>query len=254
MAQTARPISDISTGSWTDEGRVDNDGNLYTSLDETSQDGDSSYVTGGDGAGDFEVKLGSLSDPSSNIDHTVYIWAKAVGSGPSERASFALYQGATKIANIGVNQIVIRTDYGLHSATIATSEADAITDYTDLRVRVSENNIGSGEEIRVTQIYMEVPDAAPSGYTMSIDDVGSYSLSGQAVGFSVGRKLAPDAGGYTLSGQDPTLLFTRKLAPEAGSYSMSGQAVEFVLNRKLLVGLGELTLWGKIRPLLLDAR
>ena len=34
MAQTAYPTSDISTGSWTDEGTVDNDGSLYTSVDE----------------------------------------------------------------------------------------------------------------------------------------------------------------------------------------------------------------------------
>jgi len=244
MAQTARPISDISAGSWTDEGGVDNDGNLYTSLDETSQDGDSSYVSGGDGAGDFEVKLGSMNDPGSSVDHTVYVWAKAVGSGPSERASIALYQGATKIANIAVNQIISRTDYTLYSSTLSSADADAITNYTDLRVRVTENNIGSGEEVRVTQIYMEVPDAA-SGYTLTIDDVGSYSLSGQPPALTVGRKLAPDTGSYIVGGQEPTLLFTRKLPVDKGEYSVAGQAVSLVAGRKLVPDLGTYSVSGQ---------
>jgi hypothetical protein len=163
VVQTIRPISDISTGSWTDEGAVDNDGSLYTSLDESSQDGDSSYVSGITNPGTFEVKLGTATDPVSSANHTVYLWGQGdpAGGGASERVDVYLYESTTLIATIIANWAPGRGgSYVQGSATLSAADANSISDYTDLRVRVVEDNIGSGEEFKITQIYMEIPDAS----------------------------------------------------------------------------------------------
>ena len=159
MTQYDRPTSDISTGSWTDEGSVDNDNNLYTSLDEVSQGGDDSYVSGTSGAGTFEAKLGNLTDPVGNTSHIVHIYGEGVGSGGPEKVDLYLYEGAGLIATIANNWAPGRSAYADVNYTLSSGEADSISNYTDLRVRVVEDSIG-GDEFRVTQIYMEVPDAA----------------------------------------------------------------------------------------------
>ena len=160
MVQTIRPISDISTGSWTDEGSSFNDGSLYTSIQETSQDGDTSRAEGASGAGTFEVKLDTATDPVSSVSHTVKAWGKGVGSGGGEKVDVFLYQGTTLIATLANNWTPGRGSYAEGVWTISGAEADNITDYADLRVRIVEDTIGGGSErFNVTQIYMEVPDA-----------------------------------------------------------------------------------------------
>ena len=85
MAQYARPISDISNDFWTDEGSSFNDGNLYTSIQEVTQDGDVSYVNCIGVLGTFEVKLGTITDPEVGTGHVVHVYAKATGSGGPEK-------------------------------------------------------------------------------------------------------------------------------------------------------------------------
>lgn len=156
MAQVARPTSDISAGSWTDEGTVDNDGNLWTSLDETSQDADSSYIRDAGFNTTSEVRLGSITDPGVGTGHIVHVFFRSIGSGGPERLTIDLVQGTTVIET-WANQSNRSGTYTDLNATMTA--ADSITDYTNLRVRLTASNLGGSEEMRVTQVYLETPDA-----------------------------------------------------------------------------------------------
>ena len=158
MTQYARPASDITVGSWTDEGTVDNDGNLYTSLDEVTRDDDSSYIQGTNGAGSSEVKLSTVTDPVSSTGHILHVWFRSIGSGAGEKMDFYLYCATTLIVQ-SINQTNRSDTYADIAVTLTTDEADAITDYSDLRIRMDEDTIGTGEYVRITQCYIEVPDA-----------------------------------------------------------------------------------------------
>lgn len=166
MAQFARPDSDISQGDWTDEGSSFNDGNLYTSIREATQDGDISYVNGeGDTPSTtFEVGLTAVTDPVSSADHYLRIWMYGQGSGAAERIDVYLMENEAAPTQIAAFSNLSRdSPYGDEGRVLTSGEADAITDYSDLFVRVVNDNIGSGEFVRITQVYLEVPDP-PSEY------------------------------------------------------------------------------------------
>ncbi len=223
MTQFARPASDITAGNWTDEGSSFNDGNLYTSVQEVSQDGDTSYLLG-DGdltPGTFEVKLDSVGDPVSNTGHIVHIYAMAFGSGGPERIDVYLYEATTLIATVAGNWAPGRSAYADANYTLTTLEADAIGDYADLRVRVVEASIPAGESIRVTQIYMEFPDEPAStaassqqayiaGSVQASDNQQAYIAGGVDVSDShqayiAGGLLASDGQQAYIAGTDTAL-------------------------------------------------
>lgn len=160
MVQTIRPASDISAGGWTDEGSSFNDGSLYTSVQEVSQDGDTSYILCQVGDGTCEVKLGTATDPVSAVDHVVHIWGEGVGGGAPERIDVLLYEGGTLRATVAANWAPGRGAYAEATYTLSAAEANAISDYSDLRVRMIEDTMSGGDTFKVTQIYMEVPDPA----------------------------------------------------------------------------------------------
>ena len=56
-------------------------------------------------------------------------------------------------------------------------------------------------------------------------DAGSYTVTGQAVGLTIGVLLAISPGSFNLSGQDVTFLTQRQLEVLAGSYAVSGRNV-----------------------------
>ncbi len=141
MVQTIRPASDISAGGWSDEGSSFNDGNLFTSVQETSQDGDTSYILCEVGDGTCEVKLDTATDPVSAVLHTVHIWGEGVGSGAPERIDVELYEGATLRATVIANWAPGRGAYAEATYTLSAAAANAISDYCDLRVRMFEDHM-----------------------------------------------------------------------------------------------------------------
>lgn len=172
MTQYARPSSDVAAGSWTDEGPVDNDGNLYTSMDEVTSDGDQSYIQGSNGAGTAEVALSSVDDPEASDGHVWHLLFRSIGSGAGEKMDFELVQGSTVIAS-SINQSNRSATYADINVTLTAGEADSITNYSDLRIRIIEDTIGAGEYVRVTQCYLEVPDAPVGGEIYT----GTFSLA-----------------------------------------------------------------------------
>ena len=176
MAQFARPASDITVGSWTTSP-------LYASIDEASYD-DGDYITSVKSATaeTFEVKLSSVTDPQSGANHTIRIRASAsleLGS----TADVYLYQGATLIATRAT--INLTTSFAEYTYTLSEKDADAITDYTDLRIRVTAS-VAKNKYAYVSWAELEVPTApvlrsADSGFryagTIAERTDGGYSTA-----------------------------------------------------------------------------
>lgn len=80
MPQHARPSSDISKGGWADGGAAEVDGVLWNSLDETTQDGDTSYIVADNAATTFKVKLSAVADPGVDTEHQLVIYMRSDGA------------------------------------------------------------------------------------------------------------------------------------------------------------------------------
>lgn len=132
--QYARPDSDVSRGSWTtDSGAT---ANLWDSINETPAN-DSDYVRSSQSPGSADIltlTLTDVGDPASSTGHKVrYRYGKDLSSGDRIDLTVRLMQGTTQIAawthtNIGTTL----TDA---EQTLSSGEADAITDYNDLRLK-----------------------------------------------------------------------------------------------------------------------
>ena len=119
--QLLRPTSDISPGAWTASSGSD----LFAMLDETTAS-DADYITTSS-ASSSEVAFGTGLDPLSSAGHTIRFRAQGTGG-----LTVTLLQGATTIATYTPT---ITASYALYSYTLSGAEADAISDYTALRLR-----------------------------------------------------------------------------------------------------------------------
>jgi hypothetical protein len=150
MTQTALPSSDITADSWTTEP-------LWSKLDRGT---DTTYITGPAGATtQCEVALAAVTDPVGNTLHTINVRALAVGSAAGEKLTWYLYEGASLRATSAATTISrdTITDY---SYTLSAAEADSLTAYTDLRIRLAQTTIGTGETIKVYECYFTCPDVS----------------------------------------------------------------------------------------------
>jgi len=160
-AQFARPDADVSAGPYTTTP-------LWEKLDDATADDDSTEILSAnnpaesDGTG-FEVHLSALSDPQTSSGHILRFRAQKQGGGRTLDVSCRLYQGSTAIgptrtlANLG-------TPYTTDTYTLAAGEADAISDYSALRMRCWSSVSGGGPATTAafTWIELETPDAPPS--------------------------------------------------------------------------------------------
>jgi hypothetical protein len=135
-SQEGLPVSDISNaGAWTrsDTGATTN---LYTVLDDAIEPGSSDYVQSpaDPSSAVFEVKVTNLTDPTSSTGHYVhFVYGKDVSGGTTVNLKVDLVQATTVIATQQLNNIAVYPVEG--SIVLSGAEADAITDYTNLRLR-----------------------------------------------------------------------------------------------------------------------
>ncbi len=132
--QTCKPTSDISNaGAWEDTTFGNSDTNLFDELDEDFADDDVSAVRGkqnADVADTFEVKLVPCLDPSISTGHKIRIRARGI----RDQIKIQLFQGVTLIAESG--DFTLTGAFTTFEYTLSGGEADSITDYNDLRIRV----------------------------------------------------------------------------------------------------------------------
>lgn len=130
--QFARPDADVTDGSWTNQ--AGSNVNLYQSVDEVSPD-DADYIQSSEAPSSdtCEISLETLTDPVTSSGHIVrYRYRKSGGA--TINLTVSLRQGAsTEIAAWTHNGI--GTDWLNAEQTLSGGQADAISDYSDLRMR-----------------------------------------------------------------------------------------------------------------------
>jgi hypothetical protein len=179
MAQFGRPSGDVTTGAWTATGGT---GNLASAIDEATAV-DTDFIGADNSTNDFaEVSLSSLNDPEVNTIHVIrYRYRKSASSGNARSIQVALYQGGTQIAT-GTTHTPTTTTWTAGTFTLTGTQADAITDYTDLRLRfiatgTTSGSAGNRRHPQISWAEFEVPDAT------IIDNVprGAYSKTGGGI-------------------------------------------------------------------------
>ena len=168
MAQFARPDADDTDGNWTDKS---GGSTLYTSIDESSADDDTTYIKVSDN-GSNEACIVRLSDVSAPDSGNSYIKYKALTSdnawtGDPPDLKLELLQGSSVKATT-TNSSVNTSSWTAYSYTI--SDTSGISDWTDLKFRItaiagSGAGMGVGDEMKVSQVYLETQDASGGGST-----------------------------------------------------------------------------------------
>lgn len=146
MPQFARPDADIVDGAWTKSsgGQVD----MYTMIDEVSFD-DADYVQSesAPASSAFAVNLSNVEDPVSSTGHIIrYRYQKEAAGGAQIDLTVQLRQGyVSEVTQGALIHSEAHTNIGngwtAGTFTLSGAEADAITDYTDLQLRLVANQV-----------------------------------------------------------------------------------------------------------------
>ena len=178
--QYGRPVSTVSAGSWTASGAA----TLHEAVDEITPNDATDYITAGS-LTTATFALGSLTDPLVSTGHIIRFRMMTLGGQGPERCTLRLYQGTTLIAQLADQSS--RNSYATFEYTLLAAEADAITDYTALRLEVSVTTIANnGEEARVTWMELQIPDAATANPpTLSTPTVTSVEIAQASLGATI---------------------------------------------------------------------
>ena len=152
MTQHLHPISTVSAGLWTANATT-----LHGDTDEgvDSPDDEATYAETDTDAQDMELLLEPGIDPLTGDGHVLQWRARqhGIGIGATE-LTVALYQGAGLIAT-GVASHT--TTYSTASYLLTAAEANAITNYADLRVRVRVVLPSGTAHVHVTALELDIP-------------------------------------------------------------------------------------------------
>jgi len=146
MAQFARPDADIVDGNWVKStgGNV----NLFQMIDETPFD-DADYIESGlaPATDAVAVNLSDVTDPVSSINHIVrYRYGKDSAAGAQIDIVVQLRQGYVSEGAQGTlihaeTHTNVSSGFTAGTFTLSGGEADAITNYADLQIRITANQV-----------------------------------------------------------------------------------------------------------------
>lgn len=166
VSQYARPDSTVSaTGN-----ASTTSGDYYTVVDEVSPDDGDYFYSEAVAPYGFDVELGlsNLTDPLDGESHVLKARLAKLTSA-SATCNVYLYQGATQIAAMSTPTLTLSPT--TYTYTLSAAEANAITDYTDLTIRVvtGDANVacfwlefGVPEPRRLEVSWAEWPVPSPS--------------------------------------------------------------------------------------------
>ena len=131
MAQFARPDADVALDGWTNPSWSVIDEVVASDLDKTVSPSAPSNAT-------LVVGLSDVEDPVSNTDHVVrFRYQKSAAAGATVNFYVRLLELAVEIASW--TYLDIANGWTDGEETLAAGEADAITDYADLRLEFKAN-------------------------------------------------------------------------------------------------------------------
>jgi hypothetical protein len=132
--QIARPDSDVSAGSWTAT-------TLFSKVDEAIPDDSDLIQSALPPSNDTcELGLSNVTDPSSSSGHSIRVRRrKSAPSGNHIDMRYRLLEGTTEIASWTDDTDISDTAWKIIGRTLNGTQADAITDYTNLRIEIRAN-------------------------------------------------------------------------------------------------------------------
>ena len=156
MAQFARPDSDVTAGMWVPIGGPVS---LFDTMNEVvASDTDFAESDSNPTFDLMEVGLSNLDDPALSTGHILrYRYQKDSAAGAQIDLVVDLVQGVTVIATF--THLDIQLGFITQAQTLTGPQTDAITDYTDLRIRFTADNPGPGatREAHVSFAEFEIP-------------------------------------------------------------------------------------------------
>jgi hypothetical protein len=160
VAQFARPFADISRGSWTTQSG--GTANLFATLDEESADDNDYVISALNANSTYECRLSSVAPAIIPRAHLIALRGRKDASGGNTKGvSVSLVQGSTVIGTLDFPDLPFAVTQ--QNVSIPKSMASQITDYSDLRVRLTSTGITSGGSSRrraiVTGIALRMPAA-----------------------------------------------------------------------------------------------
>ena len=168
MTQYARPDgTTIADSIWVNE--QSNQTNLHLSVDEaagTSGQDDDKIQSDSDGMTTpdwIKFTLSDVDDPESASDHKVVYRAIGAGMGSAPSLIWSLREGSTERAgdtNSSLNNSNMWESISVHTHTLSSGEANAITDYSDLQIWFKRSGGEMGDGVTITQVWFECPDAS----------------------------------------------------------------------------------------------
>lgn len=177
MAQFARPDGDVTnTGT-----------NGFGAIDESSASDADFWFGDNNVAEELEVSLSNVTDPNSSSGHIVRFRIGKTnagvldGGGNAVTVTCRLMQGTTQIATSGA--ITATGTWTTSSFTLSSAEADAITNYNDLRLEFVTSSSGGSPANRrggaVSWAELEVPNVVTNvNGTATVSGGGAVTASG----------------------------------------------------------------------------
>ncbi len=160
MAQFARPDADTAANSWVVAP-------LWSKVDEGSDGGDtisSDAVGNNTNTSNGDLRLSDVTDPEVATGHIIRArWASSAANDMTPHCE--LWEGVPDTGTLRaalVGAELLDTTELTHTLTLSAGEADSITDYTDLYIRLWGRGTGGGpaRSLVVEFCELEVPDAA----------------------------------------------------------------------------------------------
>lgn len=144
--QFARPSTDTTREAWEEDDGTTTD--IWDQIDEVSAD-DADYIRSAQvpTTDAYVTKLTTLTDPLQSTGHIVrYRYGKDVAAGAQIDIVVQLRQGYVSEASLGtLIASATHTNVGLFpiagTFTLSGAEADAITNYADLYLRITANQV-----------------------------------------------------------------------------------------------------------------
>lgn len=171
--QTGVPISDTYTGTW-------NIGPLFNKLDENIADDSDFIFSANHPQNEYcEVKLTSLTDPLSSSNHTIYVRNRNTSTNFTIPLTVDLYQSGTLIASRIFRNFA--TGYVTNAFTLTTTETNSITDYSNLRLRLTAGAATGSYSFPLNPEPTTYPLSGEVAYSDTSNNVYKLMFSGSGV-------------------------------------------------------------------------
>jgi len=175
MAQYARPDADDTDGNWTDQ---DSGTSLYAAIDETSADNATTFIQSTDGGSNdiCIVRLSNISAPGSGNVNIKYTALSEDNSGMgAPGVKFQLFEGTDARGAAHTNNS-LGSSYPGSPASSSAIDVSSVSNWGNLKLRITMlANSGSGFDIlKVTQAYLETPDASGGSTPIAAIAMNTY--------------------------------------------------------------------------------